>query len=158
MTVGSLGFRGVALAGFDISALDGTAFAAFQFTGPPNRDNPLYVISLTAETGTFVRTVGGLGTGESVRGLAVLTAGQQAVPEPGGLALAGTGLVALLGWGWRRRKPPTNSVGGCTSGAAAGRSEPSRTTSAPPRSSSGPWSWNGPPACICGNRSNSSKK
>jgi hypothetical protein len=101
-TVGPLGFRGSPFAGFDISSLDGTAFAAFSFTGPPSRDNPLYTINLNTGAATFVGTIGGLEPGERVLGIATV---QPIVPEPGSFVLTAVGLVRLLGYGWRRCIP-----------------------------------------------------
>jgi Domain of unknown function (DUF4394)/PEP-CTERM motif len=81
------------ITGFDISGLTGVAYAAFQIPGGPSQ---LYTISLTTGAATLV---GGIGTGQIVRGPAA-PVGVAAVPEPATLLLVGSGALALR---WRKR-------------------------------------------------------
>ena len=84
------------LVGFDISGVSGTAFASL--TGPVIPGSRLYTINLS--TGGAV-LVGAIGAGESLLGLAAVSA----VPEPGTFALLAIGFACLLGFARRRSQP-----------------------------------------------------
>ncbi len=84
------------LVGFDISGLSGTAFASL--TGPVIPGSRLYTINLSTGLATLV---GAIGTGESLRGLAAVSA----VPEPAAFAMLGIGLACVLRVSRRRSQP-----------------------------------------------------
>ncbi len=102
VTVGALGLDVSGLSGFDVSG-SGLAFAAFTgpnftLTGP----STFHTIDLTTGLASAGATMGPLPAGFSVRGIAALP--NQTVPEPGTLALLGTGALGGFAGIIRRRR------------------------------------------------------
>ena len=99
-TIGSLGFNGNGVAGFDIGA-SGFAFAAL--TDADTGKSGLHSISLATGAASFIGAFGISGNtaiGPPLLGLTMVTA---PVPEPSNYALM---LAGLMGMGWiaRRRR------------------------------------------------------
>ncbi|MDQ6701022.1 MAG: DUF4394 domain-containing protein [Acidobacteriota bacterium] len=91
-TVGPLGLIPNGIAGFDISAVDGTAFASFSVG---NGAASLYTVNLA--TGAAMN-VGTIGRALTITDISVVT-----TPEPGALFLSGFGLVGLMAWRWKQK-------------------------------------------------------
>ena len=89
-TIGALGFNTSDLAGFDISGLSGTAYAAL--TAPAGNASQLFTINLATGAATLVGTIGG---GVPLADLATLP-GATAAPDAGSsLLLLSMGVAAV---------------------------------------------------------------
>jgi len=102
VTVGALGLDVSGLSGFDVS---GSGFAFAAFTGPNftlTGPSTFHTIDLATGLASGGATIGATSAGFSIRGIAALP--NQTVPEPGTLALLGTGAVGGFAGLVRRRR------------------------------------------------------